>query len=84
MEPGVRNQSSPRPKSSVTVPALPDCSLLGGGKSTPKTGTKNPPSKSEVEDFDITVNNLPESIGFPPKFQEELEAVGGSVYELAQ
>ena len=84
MKPDVRNQSSPRPKSSVTVPGLPDCSLLGGVKSTPETGTINPPSQSEVEDFDITVNNLPESIGFPPEFQEELKAVGGSVHVLVQ
>ena len=84
MEPGIRNQSSPRPKSSVNVPGLPDYSLLDGGKSTHETGTKNPPSKSRVEDFDITVNNLPEKIGFPPEFQAELEAVGGSVHMLAQ
>ena len=84
MEPGVRNQSSPRPKSSVKVPGLPDCSLLDGGKFTHDTGTKNPPYKSKVKDFEINVNNLPEKIGFPPEFQAELEAVGGSVHMLVQ
>ena len=84
MEPDVQNQSSPRPKSSAILPGLPDCSLLDGGKSTHKTGTKNPPSKSRVEDFDITVNNLPEKLGFPPELQDKLKAVGGSVHVLAQ
>ena len=84
MEPNVQSQSSPRPKSSVPVPGLPDCPLLGGDKSTPETGTINPPSQSKVEDFDITVNNLPEKLGFPPEFQDELKAVGGSIHVLAQ
>ena len=84
MEPNVQSQSSPRPKSSVQVPGLPDCPLLGGDKSTPETGTPNPPSQSKVEDFDITVNNLPEKLGFPPEFQDELKAVGGSIHVLAQ
>ena len=84
MEPNVQSQSSPRPKSSAQVPGLPDCPLLGGDKSTPETGTLNPASQSKVEDFDITVNNLPEKLGFPPEFQDELKAIGGSVHVLAQ
>ena len=84
MEPDVQSQSSPRPKSSVPVPGLPDCSLLGGDKSIPETGTLSPPSQSKVEDFDITVNNLPEKIGFPPEFQAKLEAIGGNVHMLVQ
>ena len=84
MEPNVQSQSSPRPKSSVPVPGLPDCPLLGGDKSTPETGTLSPPSQSKVEDFDITVSNLPEKLGFPPEFQEELKSVGGSIHSLAE
>ena len=57
---------------------------MGGDKSTPETGTVSPPSQSKVEDFDITVSNLPEKLGFPPEFQEELKAVGGSLHVLAE
>ena len=78
MKPDVQNQSSPRPTSSAKAPGLPDCSLLGGDKSTPGTGTVSPPSQTKVEDFDITVSNLPEKLGFSPKFRKELKAVGGS------
>ena len=84
MEPDVQSQSSPRPKPSAPVPGLPDYSLLGGDKSTPETGTVSPPSQSKVEDFDITVSNLPEKLGFPPEFQEELKAEGGSLHALAE
>ena len=75
MEPNVNSQPSPRSQSSVQVPGLPDCSLLGGVKSTPEAGTTSPPSQSQVEDFDITVSNLPEKLGVPPEFQEELDSV---------
>ena len=84
MEPNVQSQSSPRPKSSAQVPGLPDYSLLGGDKSTPETGTVSPPSQSKVEDFDITVSNLPEKLGFPPEFHEELKAERGSLHALAE
>ena len=84
MKPNIHSQSSPRPKSSVQVPGLPDCPLLGRDKYTPETGTLNPPSQSKLDDFDITVNNLPEKLGFPPEFQEELKAVGGSLHILAE
>ena len=57
---------------------------MGGDKSTPETGTVSPPSQSKVEDFDITVSNLSEKLGFPPEFQEELKAVGGSLHVLAE
>ena len=62
MEPDVQSQSIPRPIPSAPVPGLPDCSLLGGDKSTPETGTVSPPSQSKVEDFDITVSNLPKKL----------------------
>ena len=84
MEPDVKNQPSPRPSSSAMVPGLPDCSLLGGVKSTPEAGTISPPSQSQVEDFDITVSNLPEKLGVPPEFQEELKSVGGSIHISAE
>ena len=57
---------------------------MGGVKSTPEAGTSSPPSQSKVEDFDITVYNIPEKIGFPPEFQEELKSVGGSIHSLAE
>ena len=84
MEPNVNSQSSPRPKSSAQVLGLPDCSLLGGVKSTPEAGTLSPPSQSKVEDFNISVENLPEKLGFTPEFQEELKSVGGSIHSLTE
>ena len=84
MEPNINSQPSPRPSSSAKVPGLPDCSLLGGVKSTPKAGTISPPSQSQVEDFDITVSNLPEKLGFSPEFQEDLKSVGGSIHSLVE
>ena len=84
MEPNIKSQPSPRPSSSAMVPGLPDCSLLGGVKSTPEAGTLSPPSQSKVEDFDILVANLPEKLGFTPEFQEELKSVGGSIHSLAE
>ena len=84
MDPNVKSQPSPRPSSSAMVPGLPDCSLLGGVKSTHEAGTLSPPSQSKVEDFDISVANLPEKLGFTPEFQEELKSVGGSIHSLAE
>ena len=83
MKPSVQNQSSPRPTSSATAPCLPDCSLLGGDKSTPETGAISPPSNIELDDFDITVANLPEKLGFSSEFQDELKAFGGNPDYLA-
>ena len=83
MEPDVKNQPSRRP-SFAMVPGLPDCSLLGGVKSTPEAGTQNPPTQSKVDEFDILVQNLPEKLNFSPEFQEELKSVGGSVHSLAE
>ena len=83
MELDVKNQTSPR-STSVPVPGLADCSLSGGVKSTPEAGTSSPPSQSQVKDFDITVSNLPEKLGFPHEFQEELKSVGGSIHSLAE
>ena len=82
MEPDVKNQPSPRP-SSAMVPGLPDCSLLGGVKCTPEVNTKNPPPLPNSDEFDISVANLPEKLGFSPEFQEELVSVGGNIHSLA-
>ena len=61
MESGTNNHPSPR-SSSVSVPDLDDCSLSGGVKSTLEVGT-NPPTHLDY-DFDISMNNLPEKLGF--------------------
>ena len=84
MEPDIKNQPSPRPSSSAMIPGLPDCSLLGGVKSTPEAGTQNPPTHPKVDEFDISVTNLPEKLGFSPEFQEELVSVGGNVHSFAE
>ena len=81
MEPDVKNHPSPR-SSSVQVLGLADCSLSGGVKSTSEVGT-NPPTHPDC-DFDISVNNLPEKLGFSPEFQAELKSLGGDVHCLAQ
>ena len=80
METNIINHPSPRPPS-VPVPGLEDCSPSGGVKSTSEVGTNLPPLLDE--EFDISVNNLPEKLGFSPEFQAELEAVGGNVNSLA-
>ena len=84
MEPNVQNQSSPRSMSSTLAPGLPDCSLLGGDKSTLETGAISPPSNIKVDNFDITVATLPKQLGFSPQFQEDLKAVGGNHHYLAE
>ena len=84
MKPNATNQSNPRPRSSAPVPGLPDCPLMSGVKSTQEAGTISPPSQSQIEDFDITVSNLPEKLGFSSEFQEELKSVGGSIHSLAE
>ena len=81
MKPDVKNNPSPR-STSVQVPGLADCSLAGGVKSTSKVGT-SPPPIPDSDDFDVTVNNLPEKLGFTPQFQEELAAVRGNIHSLA-
>ena len=68
MEPDVKNQPSLRLSSSAKVPGLLDCSLLGGDKSIPEAGTLSPPTQSKVDEFDISVQNLPEKLGFSPEF----------------
>ena len=62
MKPDVKNYPSPR-SSSVQVPGLADYSLSGGVKSTSEVGV-NPPTHPDC-DFGISVNNLPEKLGFP-------------------
>ena len=84
MKPNVQNQSSPRPTSSALVLGLLDCSLLGGDKSTLEIGAVSPPSNIEVEDFDITVANLPEKLGFSSEFWDELKVVGENPHYLAE
>ena len=80
MEPDFINHSISRP-SYVLVPGLADCSLSGGVKSTSEVGTNPPPIP--CSEFDISVANLPEKLGFSPEFQEELVAVGGNIHSLA-
>ena len=75
----INNHPSPRP-TSVPVPGLADCSLLGGVKSTSEVGTKFPPLP--YCEFNIAVSSLPEKPGFLPEFQVELEAVGGIIHRL--
>ena len=41
------------------------------------------PERDSDYDFVISVNNLPEKLGFSPEFQAELEAVGGNIHCLA-
>ena len=72
----------PSPRStSVSVPGLDDCYLSGGDKTTSEVGT-NPPPWSKDSEFDISVSNLPENLGFSADFQAELEAVGGNLQSL--
>ena len=80
MKPDVKNNPSPR-STSVQVPGLADCSLAGGVKSTSKVGT-SPPPIPDSDNFDVTVNNLPEKLGFTPLLQEQLASVGGNVHSL--
>ena len=79
-EPDINNHPSHRP-TSVPVPGLADCSLSGGVKSTSEVGTNPPPIPSS--EFDISVANLPEKLGFSQEFQKELAAVGGNTHSLA-
>ena len=74
MEPDVTNQTSPR-STSAPVSGLADCSLLGGVKSHQEVGTI-PPFLPSSEEFDISVANLPEKLGFSSQFQEELAVAG--------
>ena len=76
MEPHFKNHPSPR-STSVPVPGLADCSLSGGVKSTSEVGTNL--STHPGCDFDISMNNLPEKLGFSPEFQAELKAVEGNI-----
>ena len=84
MEPDIQNQSSPGPTSSATAPGLSDSPLLGRDKSTLETGAISSPFNIEVDDFDITVADLPEKLGFSPEFLEEFKAVGGKPPYLAE
>ena len=80
MEPDTDNRTSPR-SSSVSVPGLADCSLSGGVKITSEVAT-NPPIHPDSE-FDISVINLPEKLGFSVEFQAELKSMGGDFHSLA-
>ena len=84
MKPDVQSQSSPRPTPSATAPGLLDSSLLGRDKSTLETGAISSQINSEEDDFDITVADLPEKLGFSPQFLEELNIVGGNPHYLAE
>ena len=56
----------------MRVPGLDDCSPSGGDKSTSEVGT-NPPPYIPDDDFDVSVNNLPDKLGFSAEFQAELD-----------
>ena len=62
-----KRDDHPNPRStSEPEPDLADCSLSGGVKTTSEVGT-NPPIHPDC-DFDISLNNLPEKLGFSPEF----------------
>ena len=84
MEPNASNQNNPRPSSSASVPGLLDCHPRSRENSPQEAGTIIPPPQSQIEEFDITVLNLPEKLGFSSEFQEDLKSVGGSVHALAE
>ena len=84
MEPNSSNQTSSRPSSSAPVPGLLDCHPRGREISSQEAGTNIPPPQSQIEEFDITVSNLPEKLGFSSEFREDLKSVGGSVHVLAE
>ena len=65
------------------MPGLGDCHLSDGIKPSSEVGT-NSPLKEVDENFDITISNLPEKLGFSAEFQEELTLVGGNVEFLAK
>ena len=84
MEPNASNQNNPRPSSSASVPGLLDCHPRSRENSPQEAGTVIPPPQSQIEEFDITVLNLPEKLGFSSEFQEDLKSVRGSVHTLAE
>ena len=84
MDPNSSNQNSSRPSSSAPVPGLLDCHPGGRDISSQEAGTNIPPPQSKIEEFDITVANLPEKLGFSSEFREDLKSVGGSVHVLAE
>ena len=76
--------NSSRPSSSAPVPGLHNCHSGSRDISLQEAGTNPPQSQSPIEDFDITVANLPEKLGFSSEFQEDLKSVGGNVHVLAE
>ena len=61
------------------------CTRPRGRENSPQeAGTIIPPPQSQIEEFDITVSNLPEKLGFSSEFQEDLKSVGGSIHVLAE
>ena len=67
---------SSRPSSSAPVPGLQNCHSGSRDISLQEAGTNPPQSQSPIEDFDITVANLPEKLGFSSEFQDDLKSVG--------
>ena len=78
------SSNSSRPSSSAPVPGLQNCQSGGRDISSQEAGTNIPPPQSQIEEFDITVANLPEKLGFSSEFREDLKSVGGSVHVLAE
>ena len=61
----------------MTAPSWvgPSC-LVEVGATSVKSLTRN------FDDFDVSINNLPEKLGFTPKFLAEVERVGGDSLQL--
>ena len=64
-------------KGQMTAPSWvgPSCPVEVGATSV-KSPTLN------EDDFDVTISNLPEKLGFTPKFLEEVERVGGNSLQM--
>ena len=62
------SSNSSRPSSSAPVPGLQNCHSGGRDISSQEAGTNIPPPQSKIEEFDITVANLPEKLGFSWSF----------------
>ena len=67
--------------SSALTPGPVDCPLLGVAK-TPGGECHFNKSPTDSDDFDISITNLPEKLGFTPEFLAELDKVGGDSLPL--
>ena len=72
---------SPGPASAQT-PGPVDCSLLGVAEMPSEVGVISIKSPTESDDYDVSISNLPEKLGFTPEFLAEVEKVGGNSLQL--